>query len=204
MLFDFNTSIAKQNQQKDAILNVLNEIAQQPITASPKQRDNLQDQLIQFIYDNPFDSLYGGLVLREKNHDDNSFSYFKPKESNELLSEIFTVADQVLYHGLFSFTARQIDGYLMGKEQTHLSLGEFPAFVSNEVLKNKLNDKEKQLLNALVANKKYESHQQGIFVSYSRSLKDAAQAIDMHYKEAQIIEFSIQSKLKVIRNIANI
>jgi hypothetical protein len=32
--------------------------------------------------------------------------------------------------------------------------------------------------------------------AYSRSIKDAASAIDMHYKEAQIVEYSIQNKLK--------
>jgi len=198
MLFDFNASMVKQNQQKEVILERLNEIAQQPITASPKQRDNLQEQLIQFIYQTPFDSLYGGLVLRDKSHNKTSLAYFKPKETNKILSEIFRLADQVFYHGLFSYMAKQIDGYLTGTEQKCLSLDKLPAFFTNEVLNHQLDDKERQLLNSLVSQHKYQSDLQGLFISYSRSLKDAALAINMHDKEAQIIEFSIQSKLKSV------
>jgi hypothetical protein len=196
MLFDINASITKQNLQKQVILNLLSEIALQPITESPEQRDDLQEKLIQFIYEKPFDSLYGGLVVQQKSHDESAFVYLKPKEINRSLSEIFTKADQVLYHGLFSYIAKQIDDYLAGVELGILGSKELPACLNLDELNNALDDKERQLLNALVPHNKLQIQKECLFISYSRSLEDAALVVNMHYKEAQIVEFSIQNKLK--------
>lgn len=191
MLFDTQASITEQRQQKTVLLKALNEIAEQPITASPVQRDTLQQQLIQFIYKQPFDSLYGGLVLQKESRSE----YFKPKETNQLLSEIFTKADQVFYHGLFSYTAKKIDDCLTKADHGLKKLIDFPACFTINELNTLLDNNENKLLQSLIHPAKITLGKENFFISYSQPLKDAALRIDMHYKEAQILEFSIQNKL---------
>jgi len=209
MLINPHTSILHQWKQKQSILDQLQEIASLPITSSSHQRDTLEKEFIEFIFQNDIDFLFGGLLVDGHTSQLTSSrqKYYKPTITNIYLAEILIAADQVFYHGIFSFVGNQIIGYLIreisnGKNNLldinrFTDLNNSDCFFSLSVLKDLLEDKEFHLLIALTSPSSIkEVSSEDLLLSYTRSLREAAENIDMHYKEAQIVEFSLLNKLK--------
>jgi hypothetical protein len=200
-----------QWQQKQQILDQLAQIADLPITSKSQQRKQLQQQFSDLIFEQSLDPLFGGLVIE---YDDVNNRYQKPLLTNIYLAEMLIAADQVFYRGDFSFIGKQITDYLvtqLSQSETeliesnrHFKLKQLNCFFSYSKIKSLLNEKENQLLLALTSlySPKY-SNTDGLLIAYCRSLREAADRINMHYKEAQILEFSLLQKLKTGCNKEN-
>lgn len=208
MLIDPHTNLLHQWKQKQFLLDQLQIIANLPVTSLSQQKNLLEKQFSDFVFQSNMDSLFGGLLV--SGHKDQLVSsqqkYYKPAITNIYLAELLIAADQVFYHGTFSFIGKQIVEYLLKRisndESSQIITNQYfnqenlDCYFSDATLKYLLEQKEEQLLLALTTpdllNKKDIG---GRLVSYCRSLREAAAGIDIHYKEAQILEFSLLDKL---------
>lgn len=208
MLINPHASILHQWKQKQSLLDQLQDIANLPITSLSQQRDTLEKQFSDYIFQNDIDFLFGGLLVNGDAGQLNSSEqkYYKPVITNIYLAEILIAADQVFYHGLFSFVGTQIIEYLLNQisndesrqitTNKYFSRENLDCYFSDASLKNLLNEKEYQLVLALTSPDSGDKKDVGgRLVSYCRSLREAATSIDIHYKEAQILEFSLLDKL---------
>lgn len=202
MLIDPNANHLQQWQQKQRILDQLHEIANLPITADPQQRKELQQHFFDFIYQQNFDSLSGGLLVKTEEF------YYKPIITNLYLSEILIAADQVFYQGDFLFVGRLILNNIVNRlsitekfiveHEEYCKKNQLSCFFKQNIIDDLLDKKERQLLFALIPKTLAID---GCLITYNRSLRDASERINMHYKEAQMIEFSLLNKLKDSRPI---
>ncbi len=200
-----------QWQQKQQILDQLAQIADLPITSESQQRERLLQQFSDLIFKQSLDPLLGGLVIQ---YDDANDLYQKPLISNIYLAEMLMAADQVFYRGDFSFIGKLITDYLVAQlfqsetglidSNRYFKLKQLNCFFSYAKLNSLLKDKEYQLLLVLTSsNSANNSDMDGLLITYRRSLREAADRINMHYKEAQILEFSLLQKLKADCNKEN-
>ena len=209
MLIDPHTNLLHQWKQKQSLMDQLQNTANLPITSSSQQRDTLEKQFTDFVFQNSLDSLFGGLLVNCHEDQLNSVQqkYYKPAITNIYLAELLIAADQVLYDGSFSFIGNQIVEYLITQisnqknkllnTNRYTDLKNLNCFFSHSTLNGLLEGKELQLLLALTSpSPDKEVDSEYILLSYARPLRDAAANIDMHYKEAQIIEFGLLDKLK--------
>lgn len=208
-----HTNLLEQWSQKQFMLDQLQAIANLPIDSSSRQRDTIEKQLFDFVFQKTFDSLFGGLIVNSNEAQLNSFQqkYYKPVITNIYLAETLIAADQVLYHGTFSFIGKQIVEYLIsqvtGRKNKLIETHQFTAlknsdcFFCHSTLKGLLDHKELQLLLALTSSSNSKIiDSEGILLSYARPLIEAATNIEMHYKEAQIIEYNLLNKLKTSKS----
>ena len=209
MLIFPHTSQLDQWQQKQNLLNQLHEIANISVTSTSHRRERLEKQFTDFIFQQTKDSLYGGFLSKRVDEQGASCGEFfhKPLITNIYLSELLLAADQVFYRGYFSFIAKQIiedlvrqisdSGSRVIEMNQYSEYKKLACFFSHATLKDLLNDKENQLLLALTSPDSGKSiNVDGVLISYTRSLRDASANINMHYKEAQIVEFSLLDKLR--------
>ncbi len=209
MLNYSHTSQLELWQQKQNLLDQLLQIANISITSTSRRRERLEKQFTDFIFQQPKDSLYGGFLSKraDKPETYSSDLFHKPLITNIYLSELLLAADQVFYRGYFSFIAKQIVEDLIGQISDSGSMiieinqyfeyKKLACFFSHATLKDLLNDKENQLLLALTSpDSAQNNNMDGFLISYTRSLRDASAKIDMHYKEAQIVEFGLLDKLR--------
>ncbi len=207
MLINPHTNLLYQWKQKQSLLDQLQSIANLPVTSLSLQRDTVEKQFSDFVFQNSIDCLLGGLVVN--GHKERLiFSrqpYYKPAITNIYLAELLIAADQVFYHGSFSFIGKQIVQYFICQISNsklldvdrYTDLKNSDYFFNHSTLQDLLEDKEIRLLLALTSSSSNrKSSSEGILLSYTRSLRDSAANIEMHYKEAQIIEFSFLNKLR--------
>jgi len=194
-------------QQKQDLLDQLGHFANLSIFDEPQEKEILKTKLLKFIYCNLFDPIYGGLLVN-KGNDDNKETlnkYYKPLLINIYLHEIFTAAGQVFYDGELNYCGKLIFRYLITQLENkdieferYDELKNIDNYFSSEQLTNQLNDKEKELFFALISDD--QPFNKGYLFCYKRSLKEASDLIDMEYKQAQILDYSIKEKLKTIEH----
>ncbi len=178
--------------------NKFHQLAESPLISATSDRDLLDKKTIAFVRKLNIDALKGGLYLAEENQ----FSFYALK--NAILSEFFLLADKVLLSGELSFQGLRIlqalKRYLFCHQTSwfdsviHYSDSSLPFSFRGEILIHLLNKEEQNLFLALtdntsiIANKMY-------FALYRKSLVEAAHIAGMIYKQAQVVEVSIQQKL---------
>lgn len=203
--------------RKQDLFSQLHEISYQPIDSSMQQRDQLEVLFEKFIYQQNFDVIDGGLIIGKKIAHTATTNYHKPIITNIYIAELLIAADQVFYRGDFYFTGKQILAYLLKylfeNDSDLLSFSDsfesrnLPCYFVESTITHYLDIKERQLLSALTADnqlsKQDENDIHGTYVCYTKSLREAASSIDMHYKEAQILEFSLLKKLKKTTTVSN-
>jgi len=203
MLITSQLSSSEQWQQKQQIINSLYKQARASIFDDPVEKDRLKEDLLSFVYSNYFDQSQGGYISQCDSRDQNSRSnlFFKPIITNIYLCEILSASSPVLCDGELSHFQQQIFEYLINRIETDtlrdsqcLPIERLSSFYSLEAIESLLSEKEKELLCALTNSNNL--CQDGILFSYTKSLKVAAKEINMEVKEAQILEYSLKSKLK--------
>ncbi len=202
-----NSNFCTQWTESQQVLEELHQIAHQSITAPPQRRDQLQASFIALIYQQDFDSLYGGLIIQKESMTDNqpSVVFYKPIIANLFIAELLLTADQVFYHGELSFVGKQaLQNVISLISQPNQSLlqyqeyflkSELACFFNKETLEQRLTARDKQLLLALTSNVDSSTDGEDNLMCYKLSIREAAENIGMHYKEAQIIENNIRLKL---------
>ena len=185
------------------ILKELTKIANQSITASLDEKETLFEQFLNTIYSGYFDELTGGLI---SNKDSNNL-YYKPTSINLSLCRLLLASDQVFYHGEFRLVANKILLNLASsitsasnkqlEYESYFDIEELYCSFNSKTLTSILEKSELALFKAL-SNNKLISNQ--LIYTKCCSLKDASTKINMHYKEAQILEYSINEKLNKYTN----
>jgi len=197
-------------QQKQDLFDQLGLLANLSIFDEPQEKEALKTKLLEFIYSHSFDPIYGGLLINRENngHKETLTKYYKPLLINLYLHEIFMAADQVFYDGELNHQGRLIFRYLIARlENKEIEFDRYDEiknidnYFSYEQINNQLNDKEKKLFIALISEDKHSDN--GYLFCYKRSLKEASNSINMEYKQAQILDFSIKEKLKAIEDKEN-
>ena len=202
MLFTPSSCLSNQWKEKQACLQQLQRISTSPITASTNKRDSLEQAYLSYVYQNSFDPLFGGLIVQKND------LYFKPIITNLYLSEIFTTAGQVLCQGKLLYVGRSslkntledlsVFSSFSEVSESYFNQTNLPCYLSSQEINKLLDERERTLFSALTF-----SDGEGMIVSYKCSLINAAEKIDMHYKEAQVLEFSFREKLKTYRLNSN-
>ena len=196
--------------KKQGLIDKLAELAKQSILDSPDERLYYQDYFVNFIYQQKFDALFGGIIVQQENPTNPKLFYSKPLEANILICELLLDADQYFYTGELAYTGLQTINYfkqllkssssgLIEKEQL-FEATQLNSMFSELELKQQLSEPEYQLFLALTCEKLPSEKSSHYFLfSQNTPLKLAAKAIDMPLKQAQILEYSMRSKLKVLR-----
>jgi len=194
MLFTPTTSLVNQSKEKQNCLRQLQDIANLPVTASTKKRDCLEQEYLRFIYQQTFDSLFGGLIVAKND------LYYKPIITNLYLSELLITAGQVFCQGELLYVGKRTldnsinilseDDNNLPRSENYFDQNNLACYFSSEEINNLLDEKELSLFSALTSFK-----DASIIMSYIYPLSDAAEKINMHHKEAQIIEFNFRKKL---------
>jgi len=202
MLLTPSSSLLNQWQEKQACLQQLQQVSASTITASTKKRDSLEQTYLSFVYQNSFDPLFGGLIVQKND------LYFKPIITNLYLSEILITAGHILCQGKLLYVGQSSLNNALDKllvfssffevSENYFSQTNLPCYLSSDEINQLLDEKERALFSALSF-----SNGSGTIVSYKCSLINAAKKIDMHYKEAQILEFGFREKLKTHRLNSN-
>jgi len=195
MLIDPNANQLNQCKQKQDYLKKLHRIKNIPVTESTKERDQLEQECLDYIYEKTFDSLFGGLIVEKNN------LYYKPIITNLYLCELLVTAGCVFCQGEFLYVGKQILDNVINtlsecsersvKSENYFEQKHLPCYFNKNKIIVLLDEKESQLLFALTSSNK----DPGILISYVCSLTEAAEKINMHYKQAQIIEFNFRKKL---------
>ena len=207
MLIDPN---ACQWQQKKKILDELYQISDLPVTAPTADRDKLKSGFLDYIFEQSFDALHGGLMLRDAASLSKMELFYKPIATNIIVCECLIAAALVFYEGEFLLIAEKIISMFCERlESENYYLLNDISFTQKELTSNfssqdiqRILDKDEiALLDALRNNGAF-SNVQPVSIEYHCSLKNAAEKIDMHYKQAQIVEHSLLEKLKsnTVRN----
>jgi hypothetical protein len=185
----------------------LTDIANQPLTASVESKEHLHQQFIDVLYCGALDEIHGGLILGNDlnllSTSANNEYFFKPLEINLALCRLFYSAGQVFYDGVLVTVADKILVHLSQssqheelrlerKDEHFYSHSDLECLFTEDEIEKLLTAKEKELFEAICSNK---TGQNKFIYSRIHSLKDASENINMHFKEAQIVEYAIHSKL---------
>jgi len=201
MLIDPLAEYCQQKLQYQSILLELNKIATGSIDASMSQRDQLELRLIQSIYQQDFDALFGGCLVEEPS----KATFSKPLSFNCLLCDIYLTASRVLFNGQLRLVGQQLLDLLTSyfvDNQTGSDYGDklesFKHCFNRQQIESGLTQDEQNLFLALIKKQPNctPSEQQSFCYHNKQSLTDAAEFIGMELKQAQIIEYSLQQKLK--------
>jgi len=180
------------------ILKELTKIANQSVTASLNEKEALFEQFLNTIYCGYFDELTGGLI---SNRDSDSI-YYKPISINLSLCRLLLASDQVFYHGEFKLVANKTLLNLSSsiansknkklEHENYFDIKDLHCSFDTKTLTSILDEREIALFRSLSNNKIINEQ---LIYTKCRSLKDASSKINMHYKEAQILEHLINEKL---------
>jgi len=185
------------------ILKELTKVANQSITASLSKKEALFEQFLNTIYCGYFDELTGGLILDKGSNN----IYYKSISINLSLCRLLLASDQVFYHGEFRLVANKILSNLTSsiidsqnkklEYENYFDIKDFFCSFDTKTLTLILEKSELALFKSL-SNNKIIGNQ--LIYTKCHSLKDASSKINMHYKEAQILEHSINQKLDKYTN----
>jgi len=209
-----NTTAIELWQYKSSFTSKLNELSKQSILTAPDERIEYQKQFFELIYQAPFDALFGGIILPLSDHNPTDVETFiKPIAVNILMAGLLLDADQVFYTGDLNDVGVRIIDHLcklitktpsgLLEKELLFERPQLDCFFTSEQIHQNLTDKEQSLFIALVGKQSKKSTEQnsletGHLFCLSQNLNSAASEINMPIKQAQILEYSIQSKLKQI------
>jgi len=209
MLSNQKATEVDQWQQKQLFLNELHQLSCLPITSSSNKKDEFKSRILDYIFEQSFDALHGGLIVNGFFPQSKKVLLYKPTATNIFICESLVAAALVFYEGEFLLIAEKILSMLCNRLNTerHYLLCDFlftpDKFISNiehKKIERILNHKEIELLEALTDNQPA-THGAYLSIEFHHSLKNAAKKINMHYKQAQIIENTLLEKLS--SNIVN-
>ncbi len=196
----------EQWRKKNDWFCILHNISEEAISSSIEKKDKTQKLFNDFIYQQCFDSLNGGLITINNNSKSEN-KYCKSLQLNLYISELLVAADQVFYQGDFYHLGKNIIQFYIREFELKSSsllkyhkvynLNNLPCFYTEKQLTSTLTNEENELLRALVG-----VENNGCIVSYKQNLRDASESIGMHYKQAQILEYSIQQKLNAMESMS--
>jgi hypothetical protein len=213
---DSNASVQTFEQLISSVYQQLIKLSELSIFAPAEHITQLKNQLLDLVYQLDFDPLFGGLVLPYELKGSSHY-YQKHLEVNSLIAEFLLHSDRLLYTGELTQIARAIFQYLHHQvkvcEQPLVNKQSYYAkeYCENtfelQQLESILENNESLLLNALISEQHsgLESANQNriadleieqVAIFYRRSLSEAANLINMPIKQAQIIQHSMQLKLK--------
>ncbi len=205
ILIDPLATNSRQWLQKQSLLTELNYYANRPIDQSLEGNLQLRKKFERYIFEQSFDALLGGVLVKGKKKGLEDPIYSKPVLTNIYVAKLLLAADQVFYSGEFSLRAQQMvslftkwiresNAGLVRTTEYFLVHDLACAFDRGEI-KRRLDTDEVLLLDALTLYDK-DKQQRYHLVCYHQTLKSASHQIGMHYKQAQIVENSIHIKLK--------
>ena len=215
------SAIAKLTKQvnSDAIAQQFDEIvtdiyqqllvlSEHSIFAPPEQITQYREQFFVLLYQLDFDPLFGGLVVQQDCREPEVY-FEKPLLMNSLIADLLIQSDRLLYTGELTQRAQLIVQYLslqlvtceegLLNSQTRFTKEQCANVFQREQLEALLDSQEQLLLGALISNS--ESTLDGftqddtVAIFYKRSLIDAADLINMPFKQAQIVEHASRLKL---------
>ncbi|WP_444996577.1 hypothetical protein [Aliikangiella sp. IMCC44359] len=197
MLLDFSSDYYVAWEQLNQLKKRLHHFAHQPITDSVSEKDSLERKTIEFIKQITIDAVEGGFYrIENKKYQVNTIE-------NIILAEYLLVADKVFLSGEFIYLANRIllniQKHLFNRQTSFCisqqNYSNNPPFkVSGNQLIKILDKNERQLLLAflgqdtIIENTHYH-------LDYFFNIKAAADKSGLHYKQAQIIENTMQQKL---------
>ncbi|MDQ7049923.1 MAG: hypothetical protein Q9M92_10430 [Enterobacterales bacterium] len=200
MLINHSASALEQKTQYQTILIELDQIAHHTIDTPIFLRDQVEEKLMNSIYQQDFDALFGGCVIQQPD-----CFHSKPLLYNLYLSDIYLTASRVLFNGQLRLVGQQILDYLnelfiQSKRPVNqsLKLEDLNHFFTRQQINQHLTGSEKNLFFSLIKQQPDSrlSEQQGFCYYNKRSLYESAKFIGMDLKQAQILEYSLQQKLK--------
>ena len=200
MLINHSANSLEQKSQYQSLLIELDQTAHQAIDDPVFVRDRIEEKLMNSIYQQDFDALFGGCVVEHADH-----YHSKPLLYNLYLSDIYLTASRVLFNGQLRLVGQQILDYLSqqfiqdkrSKNQS-IKLEQLDHYFSLHEINQNLTDSEKNLFFSVIKQQPDSrlSEQQGFCYYNKRSLYESAKFIGMELKQAQIVEYSLQQKLK--------
>jgi len=204
MLIDSNATHIDLWQQQERILDDLFQISNLPITASSDAKDKLKSEFFDYLFEQSFDALHGGILVSDMPSPSKTELFYKPIALNSMVCECLVSAAVVFYEGEFMVVAEKIISMLCDKLESEdyyllnelsFTRKQLESNFSKKNSRNLLDGKEIELLNALTTGDSI-NNLQSVVIAYHRSLENAANMIDMHYKQARIVEHRLCEKLK--------
>lgn len=201
MLLDFNKSEESFRTDVEALKVLLEDFSQLSLFEPQDKRDKFLNDCHLLVNGLCKDSISGGCYQIEKNEVKLSLSY------NLLLADFLQAASQTFFDGELNYAANQIftslfqfltqaGSNLLVDEMSFLKV-EAPFIIDGELLLAKLDLLEINLLASLLGCGKFCS-KQVYWINYKSNLRDAAEEAKIHFKQAQILEESINDKLKLL------
>lgn len=193
----------------DDIYQQLLVLSEQSIFAPSEEIEQFRVEFLSILYRLDFDPLFGGLIvphdyLKKEPH------FEKSLVLNSLIADLLLQADRLLYTGELTQVAKlsiqhlhnqlqtSQDGLI--KTQTYFAKKHSENTFQSEQLKSLLDNQELMLLNALISNNdlalENSLNNKEISIFNKRSLLEAANLINMPFKQAQILVHAIQLKLR--------
>lgn len=165
---------------------------------SQKNKQLFLADFYHFLQQLDFDSIGGGYYLK------NSDTLRLSAQKHALLAEMMLSVGLVFSEGELIYRGerliRVINEYLFNKKNSFFidnidfSQEEAPFILNGSTIQNNLTTEEFKLLLALTDNEKLEPNK-NYRLQYKKTLITAAEKIEMHYKQAQILEHTLKEKL---------
>lgn len=198
MLFQFNQPVDHFWQAIERLKILLSRFAKLSVVDSQLEKDEFRRECHRNLKQLDKDSINGGCYL--ENQAELVFSC----EHNALLADFYLAAGQTFFDGEFSYFAKRQLTAICQLNQLNQSPGIFESFsyskqtapfcISGQAIRNSFDIKQLDLLSALIDQSTIESNQ-NYWINYRNSLQKAAEMAAIHYKQAQILEQEIHTKL---------
>jgi hypothetical protein len=181
------------------IKNKLSQLSHLSLLDSQKEKDRYQEKFLTYVFELNLDSLNGGYYKCVKGSAELSLS------DNLYLADLLFAASQTFFNGEISYRLNSIIKalieclYSIGNGAFYSEIcfknGTAPFVFNGQILVEQLSQQELALLRALLDRKKIVTND-NYWVSYKTNLIQASNNIGIHIKQAQILEESLQQKLK--------
>lgn len=204
-MFDFSQPPALLWQKLFDYQLKFHRLANAAIESSPVTRDKLEQECINWILCDYFDSIQGGFYIEDGEH----FEY--SLQCNLLAAELLASADKVLLHGELYFNAQKVldsvAARFAGKgcrdfvERWRYTKMDVPIYASGDYLIDRLQSMELSLLQALIDKPILTG--QDYYLCWRLPLQQAAKKAGVHFKQAQIVQQAICSKIQSNTELRN-
>lgn len=180
-------------------------LATASVSDSPHTRDGLLKSALHWIFSDKFDAVDGSLYI------DHGDEFVCSLQHNLLAAEFLASADKVLLHGELQFQAKKIldtiahkirqGGFEKLLPQEHYAKNSSPLEIEGSLLITLLEPIELTLFEGLTNSTVERNHYSHL--CWQRSLKQAADKTDIHFKQAQIVQHAILEKIQQLRPDVN-
>lgn len=197
MILDFTQPAEALWQQVQVLKKRLQQFAQLSLIDSQSEKDQFLSDCHNLVSQLHWDSIAGGCYLVDQN------TAIYSTRHNLILAEFLLAAGRTFFDGEFIYLSERIMQATVGfmfkdnkpliKSQVSFPIEQSPFNLKKENL-SCLEPKEIKLLAALLKTERFLSGQY-YWISYRVSLSKAAEKAGIHYKQAQILEQSLRTKL---------